>query len=78
MRVAVDAGRRPVGRPPRVGDAGVRVEHLGRVDARVVDELLELGNLAYFLEREHLVLLVAVDGQAGRVVPSVLETIESW
>jgi len=37
------------------------VEDLGHVDARVVDEFSELGNLAHLFESEDFVSLVAVD-----------------
>jgi hypothetical protein len=55
-----------------VCNAGVRVEDLGLVEVALLDELLERGDLADLLDREDLVLLVAVDGKAGRVVATVL------
>ncbi len=66
-----------MGGPAGVGDAAVRIEHLGQIGLRVVDELLQLGDLADLLEGKHLVLLVAIDGKAGRVVAAVLETGEA-
>lgn len=62
MRVAVKLGRRPVGGPAGVCDAGVGVESLCQVGLRGLDALLELGDLADFLEGKDLALLVAVDG----------------
>jgi len=60
-----------------VRDAAVGIERLGQVDVGLVDELPELGYLADLLEGEHLLLLVAVDGEAGRVVAAVLEAEEA-
>ena len=61
-----------MGSPSCVCNAGVRVEDLGLVEVALLDELLERGDLADLLDREDLVLLVAVDGKAGRVVATVL------
>lgn len=72
MRVAVDARGRAVGSPSCVCDAGVRVEDLGLVELVLLDQLLEGGDLADLLDGKDLVLLVAVDGEAGRVVAAVL------
>jgi hypothetical protein len=76
--VAVQARRRTVGGPAGVGDTGVGVEDLGEVGLGLLDELLELGDLANLLEGEDLVLLVAVDSQAGGIVATVLETGQTW
>ena len=61
-----------MGGPSSVGNADVRVEDLGLIVAGLVDELLQCGNLADLLDCIDLVLLVAVDGQTGRVVATVL------
>jgi hypothetical protein len=55
-----------------MGDAGVRVKDLRFVVLLLVDELLEGDDLADLLDGIDLVLLVAVDGQACRVVAAVL------
>lgn len=47
--------------PAGVSNTGVAVEDLLEVDVGLVDEGLELGNLADLLESKHLLLLVAVD-----------------
>lgn len=75
--MAVHAGRRAVSGPPGVGNAAVRIEGLGKVELRLIYELLELGNLADLLEGVHLLLLVAIDGKTGRIVAAVLETGET-
>jgi hypothetical protein len=75
--MAVDGGRRAVGSPAGVCNAGVRVEDLLKIDVGLVDELLELGDLANLLEGKNLLLLVAIDGQTGRIVATVLETRET-
>ena len=51
--------------PTSVGNAGMRVEDLCQVHSRLGDELLELCNFSDLLEGVDLVLLVAIDRQAG-------------
>lgn len=75
--VAVQARRRTVGSPAGVGNASVRVEDLVGVGLGLLDELLELGDLADLLEGKDLVLLVAVDSETGRIVATVLEAGET-
>lgn len=53
-------------------NTGVRVEDLVQVVVLLVDQLLQGSDLADLLDGEHLVLLVAIDGKTGRVVPTVL------
>ena len=55
----------------------MRVEHFGHIDAGLGDELLELDDLAHFLEGEDLVLLVAIDSQTRRVIASVFKAGQS-
>jgi hypothetical protein len=76
--MAVNTGRGAVCCPPRVGNAGMRVENLGEVGLGLLDELLQLGYLAHLLEGKNLVLLVSIDGETGRIVTTVLETGETW
>ena len=62
MRVAVGRRRGTVSSPSGVGDTGVGVKDLLKVEGRVlVNESLELCNLADLLEGQDLLLLVAVD-----------------
>jgi hypothetical protein len=56
-----------------VGNAAVRIEGLGQVELRLIYELLELCDLANLLEGINLLLLVAIDGETGRVVTAILE-----
>lgn len=63
-----------MGGPAGVCNAGVGIKDLGHIKIRLVDKLPELGNLADLLEGKDLLLLVAIDGKAGRVVAAVLET----
>ena len=63
-----------MGSPPGVCDTGVRVKDLGEVGLGLLNQSLELGNLADLLEGKDLLLLVAIDGKTGRVVTTVLET----
>jgi hypothetical protein len=55
----------------------VRVKDLCEIQVGLVDELLQLGNFAHLLEGENLVLLVAIDCEAGRVVAAVFKTREA-
>lgn len=77
VRVAVDPAGRAVGGPSGVCNTGVVVEDLSEVGLLLLDELLQLGDLANFLEGEDLVLLVAIDGDTGGVVAAVFETGET-
>jgi hypothetical protein len=69
--MAVDARRRAVGGPSGVGDTGVRVEDLVEVEVLLLNELLQRGDLADLLDCVDLILLVAVNGETGRVVAAV-------
>lgn len=77
VRVAVDPAGRAVGGPSGVCNTGVVVEDLGEVGLLLLDELLELGDLAYLLVGKDLVLLVAIDGDTCRIVAAVFETGET-
>ena len=70
--MAVDARGGAVCGPAGVCNADVRVEYLGLVEAGLGDELLQGGDLADLLDCVHLILLVTVDGETGRVVSAVL------
>jgi hypothetical protein len=71
MRMAVDNRWRTVSGPSGVCNTSMCLERLGHVDAGLVDELLELGNLAHLLEGVDLISLVSIDGQTSRVIPTV-------
>ena len=78
VRVAVKSRRGAMGGPACVGDAAMRIEHLRQVQLGLVDELLELGHLAHLLEGEHLMLLVAIDSKARRVVPAIFQAGKTY
>jgi hypothetical protein len=59
--------------PSGVCNTCVGVEDLCEVWLLVLDELLQLCHLANLLISKDLILLVAVDCEASRVVPAVLE-----
>lgn len=65
VRVAVDTRRRAVGGPTSVGNTGMCVKDLCEVGLLVLDELLQLGDLANLLESEHFISLVSVDRQTS-------------
>ncbi len=59
--------------PPRMSDAGVRLEELGQVELPPIDELSQFGHLADLLEGKDLILLVAIDRKTGRVISTILQ-----
>jgi hypothetical protein len=59
--MAVQPGRRAMSSPSGMSDTGMGIEDFGEVGLGFVDELLELGNFANFLESEDLVLLVTIN-----------------
>ncbi|KAG9527140.1 isomerising glucosamine-fructose-6-phosphate aminotransferase, partial [Aureobasidium melanogenum] len=65
VRVAVDTRRRTVGGPTSVSNTGVCIKDLCEVGLLVLDELLQLGDLADLLESVHLISLVSVDRQTS-------------
>lgn len=67
-----------MGGPTSVRDTGVGLEGLAHVGVAGLNELLELGNLAHFLECKDFILLVAVDGHTGGIIAAVLESGETW
>ena len=77
VRVAVDPAGRAVGGPSGVCNTGVVVEDLCEIGLLLLDELLQLGDLADLLVGEDLILLVAIDGNTGGVVAAVFETGET-
>jgi hypothetical protein len=60
-----------------VCNTGVVVKDLCEVGLLLLDELLQLGDLANLLVGKDLVLLVAIDGDTGGVVAAVFETGET-
>lgn len=72
--VAVLAGRCAVGGPAGVRDTSVRLKGFGHVGLVLGDELLQLGDLAHFLERADFILPVAVHSHTGRVIATVLQS----
>jgi hypothetical protein len=55
----------------------MRIEDLVKIWGLILNEFLQLGNLADFLESKDLILLVTVDCQTGGVISSVFKTGES-
>ena len=77
VRMAIEARWGAVGGPSRVCNASVRIEDLSQVGLLLLDELLQLGNLAHLLEGHDLILPVTIYGQTGRVIATVLEPGEA-
>ena len=77
MRVAIETRWGAVGGPSCVCNASVRIEDLSQVGLLLLDELLQLGNLAHLFEGQDLVLLVAIYSQTGRVIATVLQAGET-
>lgn len=75
--MAVEAGWGSVGGPAGVCDTSVRVEDLGKIGLGLLNQLLQLDHLANLLVSKHLILLVSVDSETGRVISTVLEAGEA-
>ena len=69
--MAVESRRSTVGSPAGVSNASVRVKDLCHVGLALLNELLELGDLANLLESKDLILLVPVDRETSRVVATI-------
>ena len=69
--MAVQSGRSAVGGPSGVCNASVRVKDLSEVWFALLNQLLQLGDLADLLEEKHLSGLVAIDTYSRRVVATV-------
>ena len=54
-----------MGSPAGVGNTAVCVKDLCEIGLLLLDELLQLGNLADLLESKHLISLVSVDRQTS-------------
>jgi hypothetical protein len=63
--MAVDTRRRTVGSPASVGDTAMCVKDLCEIGLLLLDELLQLGDLADLLEGKDLISLVSVYGQTS-------------
>jgi hypothetical protein len=55
----------------------MRIKGLFEVDVGFVNQGLQLGNFSYFLESKNFVLLVTINGEPRRVVPTVLKPGET-
>lgn len=60
-----------------MSNAGVGVKDLVHVGLVLLDELLQLVDLADLLEGEDFTAAVAVDGQTRGVIATVFETLEA-
>jgi hypothetical protein len=63
--------------PSGVSNSCMRIERLFEVDTGFANQGFQFGNLSYLLKGKNLVLLVTVDGEPRRVVPTVLEPGET-
>ena len=75
--MAIETRRFAMSGPPSVCNASVGIKHLLHVDAAILDELSEFGDLTNFLEGKHLILLIAIDCQACGVVAAVFKPSEA-
>lgn len=78
MGVAVLAGGGTVSSPTGVRDTSMRLKGLGHVICALLNEFLQLGHLANFLECTDFIFLVAIHGHTSRVVATVLQSGEAW
>lgn len=72
--MAVEPAWGTVGGPSGVRNASVAVKDLVHIRLVALDQLPQLGDLADLLEGVDFVPLVAIDGETGGVVATVLET----
>lgn len=63
-----------MGSPSCVSDSGVRNECVIKINAALLDQLPQLDDLANLLVSVDLVLLIAVNGDTGGIVSTVLES----
>lgn len=63
--------------PSGMRNSSMRIKDLVEIWGFILNELLQLGNLANLLVSKDLILLVTVDCQTGRVISSVFKTGES-
>jgi hypothetical protein len=75
--MAVEPRGTAVGSPSGMRDASVRIKDLCKVWLLLCNELLELDDLAHLLESKYFILLVAIYGEACRIVTAVLESGEA-
>ena len=78
MRMAVDPRWLSMCSPSGVGNAGVRDERSIEIGLGLLDQLLQLGNLAHFLESKNIPFLITVHSDTCRIVTAVFETVETW
>ena len=52
----------------------MRLEGLGHVGFALLDEFLQFGNLANFLEGTDFILLVAIHSHTGRIIATVFQS----
>ena len=76
--MAVDSGGGSVGSPSRVSDSSVRNKRSIKINAALLDQLLQLDNLANLLESVDLVLLITVNGNTGGIIATVFESRETY
>lgn len=63
-----------MGGPASVRDTSVGLKGLRHVGLALGDKLLQLGDLAHFLECADLILLVTIHSHTGRVITTVLQS----
>lgn len=69
--MAVESRRLTMGGPSSVCNTSMRIEDLGHVDTRAVDEFSKFGNFAHLFECKHFISLVTIDRKTGGVVASI-------
>ncbi len=75
--MAINARWWSMGGPSGVCNTCMGIEDLCEIWLLVLDELLQLCNLANLLECKHFILLVTVNSETGGVVSPILESREA-
>lgn len=63
-----------MGSPSGVCNTNMGVKNLGHIWLLLLDEFPELGDLSDFFKGEYLILLVSINSETCRVIPTVLKS----
>lgn len=76
--MAIEGSRLTVGGPSSMRNAGMSHEFLVHVDGLFIDQFPQSSDFANLFEEINFILTVAVHGHSGRIVSTILETLQSY